>query len=59
MDGCARKNKLRHEFFKTPSSENKAKYEKFNSFCEKHVDIAKIKYRKTYFKMCKDYPRKQ
>ena len=58
-DACARKNKLFHIFVKKPSPENKAKYNKLNDFCKKHIDIAKIKYRKSYFEKHKDDSRKQ
>ena len=58
-DACARKNNLYHEFVKEPSPENKAKYDKLNEFCEKHVDIAKAKYYKSYFEKYKDNSRKQ
>ena len=29
-------------FVKTPSPENKVKYEELNAFCKKHVDKAKL-----------------
>ena len=58
-DACARKNNLFHEFVNTPSPENKAKYDKLNEFCAKHIDIAKIKYHKKYFEKYKDNSRKQ
>ena len=58
-DACARKNKLYHEFVKKPSPENKTKYNKLNEFCKKHINIAKIKYRKSYFEKYKDDSRKQ
>ena len=47
-DACARKNNLYHEFVNAPTSENKAKYDKMNEFCAKHIDIAKLRYRKKY-----------
>ena len=58
-DACARKQKAFYEFVKTPSPVNKAKYEKLQIFCEKHVDIAKIKYRKAYFERYQNDSRKQ
>ena len=58
-DACARKNKIYFEFVKNPSSENKAKYVKLDKFCKKHINIAKIKYRKSYFEKYKDDSRKQ
>ena len=58
-DACARKQDSYHEFVKTPSPENKAKYEKLKLFCEKHVDIAKIKYRKAYFERYQQDSKKQ
>ena len=58
-DACARKQNAYHTFVKTPSPENKAKYEKLNLFCEKHVEIAKTKYRKTYFNKFQHDSRKQ
>ena len=39
--------------------ENKAKYEKLNSFREKHVDLAKTKFRKAYFDRHHQDSRKQ
>ena len=58
-DACSRKNKLFHVFVKKPSPENKANYQKLNDFCKKHVNIAKIRYRKSYFEKHKDDSRKQ
>ena len=58
-DACARKNNLYHEFVNRPTPENKAKYEKLNEFCAKHVDIAKAKYHKAYFEKYKENSRKQ
>ena len=58
-DACSRKNKLYHDFVKKPSPENKAKYIKLKKFCEKQVNIAKIKYRKSYFEKYKDDSKKQ
>ena len=58
-DACARKNDLYHKFVNEPTPENKAKYEKLNEFCAKHVDIAKTKYHKSYFEKYKDNSRKQ
>ena len=58
-DACARKQKAYYEFVKTPSPENKAKYDKLQLFCEKHVDIAKTKYRKAYFEKYQNDSRKQ
>ena len=46
-NACARKQNAYHLFVK--STENKAKYEKLDLFCEKRVDLAKTKYRKAYF----------
>ena len=56
---CARKNDLYHKFVRTPTPENKTKYDKMNEFCAKHVDIAKNKYHKSYFEKYKDNSRKQ
>ena len=58
-DACARKQKAYHEFVKTPIPENKAKYDKLNLFCDKHIEIAKTKYRKAYFEKYKNDSRKQ
>ena len=58
-NACARKQNAYHLFVKTPTPENKAKYEKLNSFCEKHVDLAKTKYRKAYFDRYQQDSRKQ
>lgn len=55
----ARKKDLYHKFVNEPSPENKAKYDKMNEFCTKHVDIAKSKYHKSYFEKYKDNSRKQ
>ena len=42
-DAIARKqNALYHEFVKTPSLDNKAKYNKLSIFCKKHVFIWKV-----------------
>ena len=56
---CARKNDLFHKFVNEPSPENKARYDKKNEFCAKHIGIAKIKYHKSYFEKYKDNSRKQ
>ena len=56
---CARKQDAYHKFVKTPTTENKAKYDKLNAFCKKHTDIAKINYRKAYFDKYKNDSRKQ
>ena len=58
-DACARRQNAYHFFVKTPSIENKAKYDKLNQFCEKHIESAKIKYRKTYFERHQHDSRKQ
>ena len=58
-DACARKQNAYHEFVKTPTPENKAKYDNLNLFCEKHIEIAKTKYRKAYFEKHKNDSRKQ
>ena len=58
-DACARKQDAYHKFVKTPTPENKAKYEKLNIFCQKHIDMAKAKYRKSYFEKYKNDSRKQ
>ena len=58
-DACARKNSLYHTFVNQPTPENKAKYDKLNEICAKHVDIAKAKYHKSYFEKYKDNSRKQ
>ena len=58
-DACARKNLLFHDFVKTPTPENKAKYDKLDQFCTKHVEKAKAKYNKDYFEKHKDNSRKQ
>ena len=58
-DACSRKNKLYHVFVKNPSPENRAKYKKLRDFCEKHINLAKIKHRKDYFEKYKDDSRKQ
>ena len=41
------------------TAENKTKYDKMNEFCDKHIDIAKLRYRKKYFDDYKDNSRKQ
>ena len=41
------------------SPENKARYDKKNEFCAKHIGIAKSKYHKSYFEKYKDNSRKQ
>ena len=56
---CARKQAAYHKFIKTPSPENKAEYDKLNSFCEKHIILAKAKYRKSYFEKYQHDSRKQ
>ena len=56
---CARKNNLYHKFVHAPTAENKTKYDKMNEFCDKHIDIAKLRYRKKYFDDYKDNSRKQ
>ena len=43
-DACARKNRLYYDFVKHPTHENKVKYKKLRDFCEKHFNLAKIKY---------------
>ena len=58
-DACARKNDLYHNFVNNPSPENKAKYDKLNEFCKKHVDLAKSNYNKKYFEQYHDNSRKQ
>ena len=58
-DACARKNNLDFEFANAPTVENKAKYDKMNEFCAKHIDIAELSYRKKYFDGYKDNSRKQ
>ena len=58
-DACARKNNLYYEFVSVPTVENKAKYDKMNEFCAKHIDVAKLRYRKKYFDDYKDNSRKQ
>ena len=58
-DACSRKNLLFHSYVKEPSPENKAKYDKLNKFCAKHVEIAKAKYYKSFFEKYKDDSRKQ
>ena len=58
-EACARKNNLYHEFVNTPTAENKAKYDKINAFCAKHIDIAKLRYRTKYFNEHKENSRKQ
>ena len=58
-DACARKNNLYYEFVNVPTVENKAKYDKMNEFCAKHIDVAKLRYRKKYFDDYKDNSRKQ
>ena len=58
-DACQRKNKLYHSYIKKPSPENKAKYDKLNIFCSKHIKIAKSKYYKTYFEKYKNNSLKQ
>ena len=58
-NACARKNNLYHKFVHAPTTENKANYDKMNEFCDKHIDIAKLRYRKKYFDDYKDNSRKQ
>ena len=58
-EACARKNDLFHEFVKTPTPKNKAKYDGLDQFCAKHVEKAKSKYHKKYFDEYKDNSKKQ
>ena len=58
-NACARKNNLYHKFVHAPTAENKTKYDKMNEFGDKHIDIAKLRYRKKYFDDYKDNSRKQ
>ena len=55
----ARRQNAYHAFVKTPTPENKAEYDKLKLFCEKHVDLAKTKYRKAYFDKYQFDSRKQ
>ena len=50
---------VHHKCVNAPTTENKAKYDKMNEFCDKHIDIAKLRYRKNYFDDYKDNSRKQ
>ncbi len=58
-DACARRQKVYHDFVKTPSPENKAEYDKLKLFCDKHTDLAKSNYRKKYFEKHQHDSRKQ
>ena len=58
-NACARRQNAYHVFVKTPSPENKANYDKLNKFCDKHIELAKIKYRKSYFERHQHDSRKQ
>ena len=58
-EACARRQTVYHEFVKTPTPENKAVYDKMNKFCDKHIDLAKAKYRKAYLEKYKNNSRKQ
>ena len=58
-EACARRQTVYHEFVKTPTPENKAIYDKMNKFCDKHIDLAKAKYRKAYLEKYKNNSRKQ
>ena len=58
-DACARRQTAYHEFVKRPSPDNKKTYDKLNLFCNKHIDLAKMKYRKAFFDKHKDNSRKQ
>ena len=44
---------------KEPNPENTAKYIKLDKFCKKHINTAKVKYRKAYFEKYKDDSKKQ
>ena len=44
-NACDRRQNAYHVFVKTPSPENKVNYDKLNKFCDKHIELAKIKYR--------------
>ena len=58
-EACARRQTVYHNFVKTPTTENKAIYDKSNKFCDKHIDIAKAKYHKAYLEKYKNNSRKQ
>ncbi len=58
-DACDRKNNLFHDWAKGPTISKRAKYDKMNLFCEKHIARAKNKYYKKYFNEYKDNSRKQ
>ena len=58
-NACTRKNNLYHNFIKTPSPQNKAKYLKMKKFCNIHTSKAKAAYHKKYFNDYKDNSKKQ
>ena len=45
-DACARKNNLYHQLFLLIQQQNKAKYDKMNEFCAKHIVIEQLRYYK-------------
>ena len=58
-DACARKNNLYIEFIKKPTEVDKARYDKLDKFCRKHVDLAKQKYYTSFFNKYSDCSKKQ
>ena len=48
-DATNRKNKLYHEFIKSPTTANRIKYNKMKKFVTKHIKLAKNKYYTKYF----------
>jgi hypothetical protein len=58
-EACNRKQEHYHNFVKAPTPENKAIYDKWDEFCEKHCNKARAKYYKKYFTDYKDNSRKQ
>ena len=58
-EACERKNRLYHEFVKSPTVENKTKYKRMQKFTEKHIKKAKNKYYNQYFVQYKDNSKKQ
>ena len=56
---CDRKNRLYHEYIKSPVQANKIKYMKIKKFVEKHIKNAKNKYYTDYFTHYKNDSKKQ
>ena len=58
-DACSRKNRLYHDFVKSPTVANSIKYEKMKKFTAKHIKLAKRKYYASLFDKHRSDSRKQ